>query len=378
MNLFTQISGGASSQLIARDLGRALEDRSVHSIVLLIDSPGGTVDGTQDLARQVRAGLERKPIVTLADGTMASAAYWIGAAGAEVLISSDTTLVGSIGVVATHKDMSAAERAQGVKTTEIAAGKYKRIASQFEPLSEEGRATLQEQVDYLYSIFVDQVADLRGLPSEKVLKDMADGRVFIGQQAVAAGLVDGASTLPALIADLAAGRRGKKPGSSGAGVAPQATSSQPPKGNPMDLETLRKDHPALCEALLAEGRALGVTEGATAERARILAVEAQALPGHEKLIATLKADGKTTGPEAAACVLEAERAARAAHAGALATDRPNAAPASAEAPQGDEKATPDSNKVVAEARRLVADAKDKGTTLSFTDAVKQAEANLAA
>jgi signal peptide peptidase SppA len=375
MNLFSQISGGTSMQLIAQDLARAIEDPSVHSVVLLIDSPGGTVDGTQELAVQVRAAAERKPVVTLADGAMGSAAYWIGSAASEVLISSDTTLVGSIGVVATHKDVSGAEQQAGVKTTEIAAGKYKRVASQYAALSDEGRQTLQDQVDYLYGIFVDSVAAHRGVTVDKVLSDMADGRVFIGQQAVKAGLVDGASTLSALVADLAAGRRGKKP-TAGAGAAPQATNQ--PKGTDemITKESLEKDYPAIAEALRAEG----FTAGATAERERILAVEAKAIPGHEKLVAELKADGKTTGDQAASRILEAEKAAREAAARAHVGDRPVALPAGA-APkdEGEGKDKPlDSAKLAAEAKRLVAIAAKDGLELSASEAVKQAAAKLRA
>ena len=79
------------------------------------------------------------------------------------------------------------------------AGKFKRINSQFGPLTDAGRATMQEQVDYLYSLFVQAVADHRGVSADTVLQHMADGRVFTGQQAIDAGLVDGVSTLSALV-----------------------------------------------------------------------------------------------------------------------------------------------------------------------------------
>ena len=72
-------------------------------------------------------------------------------------------------------------------------------------------------------------------------------------------------------------------------------------------ELIRAEHPAIAEAFLAQGRAAGLVEGATAERERILGIEQQALPGHDKLIASLKADGKTTPAEAAVQVLQAER-----------------------------------------------------------------------
>lgn len=308
-NLMTQVSGMSSTEQVGRDIQQAAADPAVLGIVLAVDSPGGTVDGTQALASIVAAASQVKPCATLADGCMCSAAYWIGAQTGAVYVASDTVEVGSIGVVASHTDISGAQAASGVKTTEIAAGKYKRVASQYGPLSEAGRATIQDKVDYLYSIFVGAVAQARGVTEEKVIQDMADGRVFIGKQAVAAGLVDGVSTLDALIADLkqrAAGVAANQP------LAPQAT------GDFMNRETLIAAHPELAEAFRAEG--------ATAERQRMLDVEAQALPGHDKLIAQLKADGTTSGPQAAAQVLSAERAKLAAIAVAIAADAPAAVP----------------------------------------------------
>ena len=206
MNLFSQISGGASTELIGRDIRAALADPAVHSLLLQVDSPGGTVDGTQELAQLIHGARGQKPIVTYVDGMMASAAYWIGSAADMVFIGSDTAQVGSIGVVASHTDYSRREEMLGMKTTEIFAGKYKRIASSHKPLSEDGQQYIQDMVDYLYSVFVGDVAKQRGTDTETVLQDMADGRVFTGQQAVSAGLVDGVATMNSLIAKLNADR----------------------------------------------------------------------------------------------------------------------------------------------------------------------------
>ncbi|MCB8747704.1 signal peptide peptidase SppA [Rhodoferax sp. U2-2l] len=208
MNLLVQVSGGTSTQLADKALQTALADPDVHSIILAIDSPGGTVDGTVVLANAVYKARESgKPIVALASGTMCSAAYWIGSAAQAVFVSDGTTLVGSIGVVTSHTDVSGAEEKAGVKTTEIAAGKYKRIASGYAPLTKEGRQTLQDSIDYTYSLFVDDVAKNRGVTSQSVLQRMADGRVFIGQQAIDAGLVDGEIALDALVARLNTDRK---------------------------------------------------------------------------------------------------------------------------------------------------------------------------
>ena len=101
----------------------------------------------------------------------------------------------------------------------------------------------------------------------------------------------------------------------------------------MDIETLKKEHPQLATALQEEGR----KQGAEEERARIKAVEAQTMPGHEKLIAALKFDGKTTGPEAAVQVLNAERTKRAATLGDLEADARGARVHAAKAPEPGEE-----------------------------------------
>lgn len=342
-NLMMQISGGTSTQLIGRDLRMAAADPAVHSIVLHIDSPGGTVDGTQTLADLVAEIGQSKPVVTLAHGTMASAAYWVGSAASRVYIADTTTLVGSIGVVATHVDISGAEVARGVKTTEIVAGAYKRVASQYAPLTKAGRAAMQDQVDYTYSLFVNAVAQQRGVGADQVLSDMADGRVFQGQQAIDAGLVDGVSTLDQLVAllnreragaALSAARRSSAAGASSP-VAAAAAAATPPQGlptMPMTIEQVKAESPDVAAALAAEG--------AAAERQRIQQVEAQALPGHEALINTLKFDGKSTGGDAAMAVLAADKATRTAQALALAGDAPKPVQGSVSQPGADEPAAP--------------------------------------
>lgn len=208
MNLFTEISGGMSTELVSKDLQEIMKDESIKAVILKIDSPGGTSSGIPELASQVFEARKQKRIIAYTDNMMASAAYWIGAAADAVVISSDVVQVGSIGVVTTHTDVSKSEEMQGIKTTELVAGKYKRIASKYAPLTQEGRETIQGHLDYVYSVFVDDIAKFRGVSVEMVVNDMADGRVFIGKQAIEAGLVDGVSTLDALIADLnAAGER---------------------------------------------------------------------------------------------------------------------------------------------------------------------------
>jgi capsid assembly protease len=322
-NMFDEVSGMSSYQLFARDLDQAVTDRSVRAILVEPDSPGGAVNGVSMAGDAMRRAAAAKPLSVLAGGMMASAAYWIGAqAGAgNVLIEDAVTEVGSIGVVMTHLDTSRAEEQRGVKYTDIVGGKYKRIAGSHAPLSTEGRDYLQQQVDYVYSEFIDAVAAARGVSVETVLADMADGRIFIGRQAVAAGLVDGIASRADLMADL---RTRPAPGARSTFAVSSSTHPSKEKTMSLTREQLAADSPALLQQLLAEGRAEGHSagraeghtaglgegraEGAQTERERIQAVHAQTLPGHEKLITALMWDGKTSGPEAAVQVLNAERA----------------------------------------------------------------------
>lgn len=333
-SMFMDVSGGVSAQRVAKMFDEAAADPDVKAIIQYQDSPGGAVLGTPEAAAAARRAGQVKPLVTFSDGQMASASYWMGSAGQRIFISGPTVDVGSIGVVAMHRDFSAQEQREGVKTTEVTAGQYKRITSQYEPLSKAGRAHMQERVDYLYSLFVNVVAEHRGVSVEQVLSDMADGRVFIGQQAIDAGLVDGFMSLDELVDRMAVDPVGvvKPPPAartkaitatttSGASapdfISEGETMSQDNLPNAAALaaaatqavagltrEGLQTGNPALFAALQAEFSAAG----AAAELARIQGVQAQSMRGHEKLISELMFDGKTTGPEAAVKVLEAHRA----------------------------------------------------------------------
>ena len=325
-NMFMDISGGVSTQLATRDLLQASLDPAVHSIIQVFDTPGGTVDGTQAFANTIRQVGALKPVIALADGLMASAGVWAGTAASQVFIADSTTSVGSIGVVSQHVDLSGRDAKEGIKRTEIFAGKFKRIASDTGPLTEAGRQSIQDSVDYTYSLFVQAVATQRGVSVDQVLADMADGRMFIGEQAINAGLVDGIATLDQLIVKLNQDRtRGTSSTfgrMSGATLGRSAfVQPEPPifsQGNVMTPEQLAASHPEAAASLRAEG--------ASAERARIQGVEAQLIPGHEALVSTLKFDGKSSPGDAAMAVNAAERNVRAAHAAALASEAPNPLP----------------------------------------------------
>jgi signal peptide peptidase SppA len=241
MNLFSQMSGGTSYDKIGQALKAALADPNVAAILLNIDSPGGTVDGAKTLADQIYAARQQKPIVAHSDGQMASAAYWLGSAADQLMIS-DTAMVGSIGVAGTHFDRSGQDAQAGIKRTIIASGKYKRIASDAEPLSPAGQDYLQQISDTYYNLFLQDIGRHRGLNAERVHAQMADGRTFIGQQALDAGLVDKIGTLEAAAALAADMAQVKKMG-------------KPQGGFSMDKQTLQAQHPEVFAEVLNAGEA---------------------------------------------------------------------------------------------------------------------------
>ncbi len=385
-NLFMQISGGASTQMLTTQVQSAMADSRVKSIILAIDSPGGSVFGTPELAAVIREAAAIKPIVAVTDATLASAAYWIGSSANAIYITGPTVNVGSIGVVARHSYEPSAGQ-----VTEVTAGRYKRAVSGDKPLDKQGLAYMQSQVDHLYEVFVGVVADNRKASIEQVLAHMADGRVFIGQQAIDRGLVDGFSTVDAMVEQLAtnpaqfANRRKAQfavgsPSPKSAGVQAAATtaaqaavtSTEPvlltpvinSKGSVMDMKDLKEQHPTLFTHIETENAAAvaaATTAGATAEAARISGVRATALPGHEKLVETLAFDGKTTPAEAALAVNAAHRASLTAAAAAHDKDAPKTLPHAA--------APSDAGKTKAE-MAIEATAYAKQHSMSVIDACK--------
>ncbi len=333
-NMFTRISGGTAASMLVTQMQGMLADPKVRAVLLNFDSHGGNVLGIPAAADAIRVLAAEKPTVAVSTGTLASAAYWLASAANAVYIGGTTDFVGSIGVVATH---AYDPRSADVQKTEITAGKYKRMVSDSSPLTAEGRAYLQAQVDQLYSVFVDAVAANRGASAEDVLNHMADGRIFIGQQAVDAGLADGIAGPDALVEQLAQDPSAfatRRRATFGASVKPPAPAPAPPSrsATASQAETIPGVHmtPQELAASFAaenpEAAALLRAEGSTAERDRIQAVRGQAMPGHDALIDKLAFDGRTTGPEAAVQVLAAERGRIAQLGAARAADAPDPVP----------------------------------------------------
>lgn len=232
-NLMTDFSGGTSLEIFQQQLAKAVADPLAKAIVLDVDSPGGNVVGVNAAAQAVYAARDKKPIVAVASGQCSSAAYYIASAASRVVATIDST-VGSIGVVTLHRESSRADDSRGVKTTIVAAGKHKTDANPYEPLSPQGKATLQERVDDYYGQFVAAVATFRGVGESDVRSGFGQGKSLLAARALDAGMIDAIDSLANVIADLAR----NNPPQPAKGPAASETQPAPSGGG-----TFKKDRP---------------------------------------------------------------------------------------------------------------------------------------
>jgi capsid assembly protease len=202
-NFFTEFFGGASVEGFKKQFRQALNDDAVNSIVIDIDSPGGSVDGVAELADEIfHARAKGKKIIAVANAMAASAAFWIGTAAEEFIVTPSGE-VGSVGVFSLHLDHSELLAKEGIKPTFISAGKFKVEGNPFEPLSDEARAAIQADINIYYDQFVKALARNRGTSVSDVKANFGQGRTLLAKDAVKAGMVDRVATLDAVIGKLA-------------------------------------------------------------------------------------------------------------------------------------------------------------------------------
>lgn len=168
----------------------AAQEPGIDNILLDIDSPGGSVNGVAETGNLIRTIDETvMPVSSFTSGQMASAAYWLGSSAREIH-ATEMSSIGSIGVIAVHKEMSEALKKEGIKPTVFSAGKYKGVGNPYEPLSASDKTYLQAKVDGAYDFFVNAVAENRGLTSDYVKEHAATGEDFFAKDAIGVGLID--------------------------------------------------------------------------------------------------------------------------------------------------------------------------------------------
>lgn len=211
-----------STMEISAALRAAMSDRSVSSIVLDVNSPGGTVSGVPELGAEIRAAREDKRIWAIANTQAGSAAYWLASQASQLWVP-PSGKVGSIGVFIMHQDRSKALEQFGVNVSLISAGKYKVEASPFGPLTPEARAALQADVDAYYAMFTREVARGRGVQDRTVRAGFGEGRMVMADQALQLGMVDHVGTMDEMLAKLAGRKQGSNIAAESKSAGEQAT-----------------------------------------------------------------------------------------------------------------------------------------------------------
>jgi len=184
--------GAVSANSVRATIGAAIEDPGVEGVLLVVDSPGGQVAGIADVADALYGARGRKPMLAVADEGIFSGAYWLASAIGPIALPR-TGSVGSIGALIVHQDVSDMLNQLGVKITVIKSGDRKAMFSPFQPLSEDARAELQTEVNRIADLFMNAVAEYRGLSTD--LLASYQGGTFEGPGAVAAGLADDVNTV---------------------------------------------------------------------------------------------------------------------------------------------------------------------------------------
>lgn len=297
MKQASSLSGGTSTIFARQQIRQAVRDDAIRGIMLRIDSPGGTVAGTHDLASDVAWAAAQKPTHAYIEDLGASAAYWI-ASQTSRLTAGVTAVVGSIGTYAVLQDLSGYAAKEGIKVHVIRAGEMKGAGTPGTEITPSQLADWQKMVDDMNAHFLKGVSAGRKLPMSRV-RELADGRVHIGQAAQDAGLIDGVSTFDKALSALMREAKPQRIKAMSESATPPVAAVVPPVT--ATIAQLKAACPgAPGDFLLSQieaGATLAVAQSAwTAKLAADLKAKDDAIAAKDKEIEDLKAKAATTKP----------------------------------------------------------------------------------
>jgi protease-4 len=177
-----------SSDDLNRHIIEFRDNKSVKAVILRIDSPGGAVGPSQEIYSEILKLQKKKPVVVSMGSVTASGGYYI-AAPAERLFANPGTITGSIGVIMSFPNYEGLMEKVGVSSVVVKSGQFKDIGSGSRPFSDAERKLMQSLIDDVHAQFVEAVILGREMPAE-VARELADGRIFSGRQALEVGLID--------------------------------------------------------------------------------------------------------------------------------------------------------------------------------------------
>jgi len=176
-----------ASEVVSK-IDKAAKNDSIKGILFSIDSPGGAVAPSVEIAYAIKRAQEKKPVVVYAKGTIASGSYY-ASIWADKIIANPGSMVGSIGVIMQGADLSGVMDKIGIKSQVVKAGKYKQIGTPDRPWKNYEVKELNKVIQGTYDMFTQDVADARGLDIKKRDK-YANAHIFTASQAKKVGLID--------------------------------------------------------------------------------------------------------------------------------------------------------------------------------------------
>ncbi len=183
-------------EFVVKSLERLKKDGSVKAVVLRVESPGGSIAASQEIFREIERFKEsKKPVVVSMGNIAASGGYYISLP-ADYIMANEGTATGSIGVLIVHVSMKNLFSRWGIEVTSIKSGKLKDSLQPFKELTEEDKKYLKAVIEEAYEQFLKAVLKYRkGKVDEEKLREVADGRVILGSEALKLGLIDGIGNL---------------------------------------------------------------------------------------------------------------------------------------------------------------------------------------
>ncbi|AFC71175.1 signal peptide peptidase SppA [Rickettsia australis] len=171
-----------------KKLKKIINDSHIKALIVNVNSPGGTVVGSEKIYTILRKISEKKPVVIVM-GTMAASGGYLISLGGDYIISHNGTITGSIGVILQTAEVTELAQKLGIKFNNFKSGELKAAPNLTEKLTEAVRVAIMENIEDTYNFFLELVSERRNLPIEEV-KKLADGRVYSGRQALKLKLVD--------------------------------------------------------------------------------------------------------------------------------------------------------------------------------------------
>lgn len=204
-NMFSETSGGTSTQGFGKALAQVVGDPNVTAVIIEADTPGGGVSGLPELADQIYKARGSKPIIGVSNTRALSAGYWL-LSQCDEIVCAPVSEVGSIGVFLWHENWAENYKMEGIQPDIIRYGEHKAEANDWEPLTDEARAYIQSQVNEVGEMFTKAVSRGRGVSAETVRKDFGQGRSVMSRDAVRLGMADRIATMDDTILRVASGR----------------------------------------------------------------------------------------------------------------------------------------------------------------------------